>query len=196
MFSLFYKSKIRKEPDSERITLENYKRVKADESPADEYRLFEEFYQKNSLKADEWNHLISIIRKNNPDQPIIWHEPTSQEEHKLSDVKAAQKAKQVRDYLFSPEGIDPNLISFRDIEERFKSRKTVVFFPSHSILETYFSVLNSPKTKAETIKGPSGIGKSFNLALFKLILSTNVDSYRVMYIPFRMSREFRFSCGN
>ena len=75
---------------------------------------------------------------------------------------------------------DPKFLTSNDIQLRFGEDKFRFFWNSY-ILKAYNDAVES-SNKKHLLAGPKNIGKSFNFALFRNILSSNVTENRVIYL--------------
>ncbi len=97
---------------------------------------------------------------------------------KIGDAEESKGIEDVCKFLTSP--FDSKLLTTNTIQTRFGEGKFRFFWNIH-ILQAYTDAINMNK-KIHYLTGPRNFGKSFNLALFRNILFTNVSENRVIYV--------------
>ena len=138
-----------------------------------------EFYDHIKLDNPESSRLLLKLFTD-PDSHQLISQDSSKEEYLAKMLEGAAEKDRIREVcLFLTKQFDSNFLTFNRIQRRFTQQ--FGFYWNYRILQEYAEAWTS-EPELNFIVGPKYFGKSFNFALFRNILCSNIKENRIIYL--------------
>ena len=138
-----------------------------------------EFYDHIKLDNPESSRLLLKLFTD-PDSYQLISQNSSTEEYLKKMLEHAKEKDRIKEVcLFLTQKFDSDFLTFNGIQGRFTQQFR--FYWNYRILQEYAEAWSS-ESKLKFITGPKYFGKSFNFALFRNILCSNIKENRIIYI--------------